>query len=88
MVFPPTGLALTHKPDLLAELAKRPDQGGTAGRKIPLSVNLYRLKFRSSASIAHYDVNIVRIRAKEDPSKPAPAINRDLHRCVGRSRRG
>ncbi|GAA6007032.1 argonaute/piwi family protein [Rhodotorula paludigena] len=64
------------------QLAKRPDQGGTAGRKIPLSVNLYRLKFRSSASIAHYDVNIVPIRAKEDPSKPAAAVNREISIAV------
>ncbi|GAA5908226.1 hypothetical protein JCM5296_000418 [Sporobolomyces johnsonii] len=48
-------------------LAKRPDNGGTLGRKIELVANLYRVRFKQSAVIAHYDVAIVPIstRAKE-----------------------
>ncbi|GAA5922205.1 hypothetical protein JCM1841_000674 [Sporobolomyces salmonicolor] len=48
-------------------LAKRPDNGGTLGRKIELVANLYRVRFKQSALIAHYDVAIVPVstRAKE-----------------------
>ncbi|GAA5848358.1 hypothetical protein JCM9279_001022, partial [Rhodotorula babjevae] len=56
-------------------LAKRPDKGGTLGRRIELYANLYKIKFRKSASIAHYDVNIVAV--KDGPAKAGTGINRE-----------
>ncbi|TNY22949.1 Argonaute2 AGO2 [Rhodotorula diobovata] len=62
-------------------LAKRPDKGGTLGRRIELCANLYRIKFRQSASIAHCDVNMVVVR--DQPAKPGGgAINRETSIAV------
>ncbi|BGP40812.1 Protein argonaute [Rhodotorula kratochvilovae] len=61
-------------------LAKRPDKGGTLGRQIQLCANVYRIKFRKSASIAHYDVNIVAVR--DQPAKSGTGVNRETSIAV------
>ncbi|GAA5915403.1 hypothetical protein JCM6882_001414 [Rhodosporidiobolus microsporus] len=70
------------------ELAKRPDAGGKLGREIQLCANLYKIKFKQSPSIAHYDVTIIIVRDKDSTTRsgaPAPgggSLNREVTNAV------
>ncbi|GAA5992363.1 hypothetical protein JCM10908_000447 [Rhodotorula pacifica] len=57
-------------------LAKRPDAGGTVGRRIQLQANLFRLKFKGNPSIAHYDCKITQVRTAGSKSPAGSGPNR------------
>ncbi|GAA5968532.1 hypothetical protein JCM3765_006724 [Sporobolomyces pararoseus] len=71
-------------------LAKRPDNGGVNGKKLQVLANVYRLRFKQSASITHYDVamKVVPPQPREggaSPAKPQPkaaADDRGLNREI------
>ncbi|GAA5854435.1 hypothetical protein JCM5353_003413 [Sporobolomyces roseus] len=70
-------------------LAKRPDAGGTAGKKLQLLANVYRLRFKKSAEagISHYDVTIKFVPGEREPGAPKAkggdsAINRETSIAV------
>ncbi|GAA5971084.1 hypothetical protein JCM11641_004138 [Rhodosporidiobolus odoratus] len=58
-------------------LAKPPDQGGKLGRPIQLYANLYKLRFKQSPAIAHYDVTITLVREEGAPPGPQ-TLNREV----------
>lgn len=75
--------------DLHVVLAKRPDAGGTAGKKLQLLANVYRLRFKKSAEagISHYDVTIKFVPGEREPGAPKAkggdsAINRETSIAV------
>lgn len=85
--FPSPQLLDTDVPRHTA-FARRPDDGGKAGRPIALLANLYKIKI-PSISIYHFDVaiNLVRSRPTPPPSQTArpggpPPLGRILCRAV------
>ncbi|GAA5925866.1 hypothetical protein JCM10213_007307 [Rhodosporidiobolus nylandii] len=64
-------------------LAKRPDAGGTKGKQIQLLANLYKITFKQSPSIAHYDVSISIVRDNDAPAPATqPSLNRDVTNAI------
>lgn len=86
LFLPPNPLTLNP---LLIVLAKRPDAGGTSGKKLQLLANVYRLRFKKSAEagISHYDVTIKFVPGEREPGAPKAkggdsAINRETSIAV------
>ncbi|GAA5934977.1 argonaute/piwi family protein [Sporobolomyces koalae] len=70
--------------------ATRPDNGGTMGTPISIVANVYRLRFKKSAVISHYDVDFKFIppqreegaESKFKPKVPANGPNRETSIAV------
>ncbi|GAA6064191.1 hypothetical protein JCM10212_005772 [Sporobolomyces blumeae] len=67
-------------------LAKRPDTGGTVGRKIELLANVYRIKFNKSASASHYDVSIKFVPPRREEGEGAAPSSKSQKQPAGQDR--
>ncbi|GAA6023079.1 hypothetical protein JCM11491_002325 [Sporobolomyces phaffii] len=70
-----TSFGATDKKDSIS-LAKRPDSGGISGNKLQVLANVYRLRFKQSVSITHYDVaiKVVPPQAREGVEPRPPKV--------------